>query len=127
MSSTTSLPPAWPQPPPPLTPLSLIVLSALCRYYEGGVSSVYLWTPEETKDQFAGVVLLKKGQSATFQLGLLGSSYHDLRSTQSSTLYLRGHCVKSPSLCPDRTADIVWLLHSAPCAVVRFVGLDPRV
>ncbi|KAL7408894.1 F-actin capping protein beta subunit [Mrakia frigida] len=29
-------------------------------YYEGGVSSVYLWTPEDTKDQFAGVVLLKK-------------------------------------------------------------------
>lgn len=33
------------------------------RYYEGGVSSVYLWTPEDTKDQFAGVVLLKKGSS----------------------------------------------------------------
>lgn len=30
-------------------------------YFEGGVSSVYLWSPEDDKDKFAGVVLLKKG------------------------------------------------------------------
>lgn len=31
------------------------------RYYEGGLSSVYLWTPAEEKEGgFAGVVLLKK-------------------------------------------------------------------
>ena len=29
----------------------------LCRYYEGGVSSVYFW---DLDDGFAGVVLLKK-------------------------------------------------------------------
>jgi len=38
------------------------LLTSRRRYYEGGVSSVYLWTPEDTKDQFAGVVLLKKGE-----------------------------------------------------------------
>ena len=29
----------------------------ICRYYEGGVSSVYFW---DLDDGFAGVVLLKK-------------------------------------------------------------------
>lgn len=32
------------------------------RYFEGGVSSAYLWSPEDDKDKFAGVVLLKKGE-----------------------------------------------------------------
>lgn len=31
------------------------------RYYEGGISSVYLW---DVEGGFAGVVLLKKGQSS---------------------------------------------------------------
>lgn len=30
-----------------------------CRYYEGGVSSVYFW---DLDDGFAGVVLLKKSK-----------------------------------------------------------------
>ena len=33
---------------------------AACRYYEGGVSSVYFW---DLDDGFAGVVLLKKSTS----------------------------------------------------------------
>ena len=32
-------------------------LTNVCRYYEGGVSSVYFWNLD---DGFAGVVLLKK-------------------------------------------------------------------
>ena len=34
----------------------------LCRYYEGGVSSVYFW---DLDDGFAGVVLLKKSEFLT--------------------------------------------------------------
>lgn len=36
-------------------------------YYEGGVSSVYLW---DLDDGFAGVVLLKKGRSTRFNIPL---------------------------------------------------------
>ncbi|KAJ3288157.1 F-actin-capping protein subunit beta [Rhizoclosmatium sp. JEL0117] len=35
-------------------------------YYEGGISSVYLWDTDE-KDVFAGVVLIKKGEEASAQ------------------------------------------------------------
>lgn len=34
-----------------------------CRYYEGGVSSVFLWDLDD--GGFAGVVLLKKGAAYT--------------------------------------------------------------
>lgn len=34
-----------------------VVSGVVCRYYEGGVSSVYFWNLD---DGFAGVVLLKK-------------------------------------------------------------------
>lgn len=37
----------------------LTTLAIRDRYYEGGVSSVYLWELED--GGFAGVVLLKKG------------------------------------------------------------------
>ena len=37
------------------------------RYYEGGISSVYLWDQDVG---FAGVVLLKKSVSSTFVLHL---------------------------------------------------------
>ncbi len=44
------------------------------RYYEGGVSSVYLWDLDD--GGFAGVVLLKKGMNprATTRMTLLNSS-----------------------------------------------------
>lgn len=34
-------------------------------YYEGGVSSVYLWDPEDASGvgNFAGVVVIKKGET----------------------------------------------------------------
>jgi capping protein beta len=40
------------------------LLAALCRYYEGGVSSVYLWDLDD--GGFAGVVLLKKSELVSF-------------------------------------------------------------
>lgn len=42
--------------------IDLTTLAARDRYYEGGVSSVYLWELED--GGFAGVVLLKKGGCA---------------------------------------------------------------
>lgn len=39
--------------------MDLTTLAIRDRYYEGGVSSVYLWELED--GGFAGVVLLKKG------------------------------------------------------------------
>jgi hypothetical protein len=50
-------------------------------YYEGGVSSVYLWDLDEQQGKelaFAGVVLLKKSMSMTFpinQLLVMGKGY----------------------------------------------------
>lgn len=38
----------------------MVALGGGCRYYEGGVSSVYFW---DLDDGFAGVVLLKKSTS----------------------------------------------------------------
>lgn len=46
-----------------------IILILHCRYYEGGVSSVYFW---DLDDGFAGVVLLKKSNAAPTFLALLG-------------------------------------------------------
>lgn len=40
-----------------------------CRYYEGGVSSVYFW---DLDDGFAGVVLLKKSRCIVGPCGLIG-------------------------------------------------------
>jgi len=40
----------------------------LCRYYEGGVSSVYLWDLED--GGFAGVVLLKKSASRSHRTSM---------------------------------------------------------
>ena len=37
-----------------------MALTLRCRYYEGGTSSVYFW---DLDDGFAGVVLMKKGES----------------------------------------------------------------
>lgn len=37
----------------------------LCRYYEGGVSSVYFW---DLDDGFAGVVLLKKSMVVVIRI-----------------------------------------------------------
>ncbi|AAS51819.1 ADL101Cp [Eremothecium gossypii ATCC 10895] len=34
-------------------------------YYEGGVSSVYMWSVDDAADDFAGVVLFKKGAQST--------------------------------------------------------------
>lgn len=69
------LPPApgAPQPSPRLRQLEVLLNSAFDTYremyYEGGVSSVYLWDLGEdmgTKDlEFAGVVLMKKGELGT--------------------------------------------------------------
>jgi hypothetical protein len=48
------------------------VMLTRCRYYEGGISSVYFWDIDEG---FAGCVLLKKGI-----ISLL-PSFYDLRFT----------------------------------------------
>ena len=37
--------------------IATVSSNVVCRYYEGGVSSVYFW---DLDDGFAGVVLLKK-------------------------------------------------------------------
>jgi hypothetical protein len=61
------------------------------------VSSAYLWSPEDDKDKFAGVVLLKKG-TADSTAPLRASS--SARSRSSSPFFLRS----SPS---DTTAGSV--------------------
>ncbi|KAF9004062.1 F-actin capping protein beta subunit [Cyathus striatus] len=42
-------------------------------YYEGGVSSVYLWDPEDGRSSFAGTVLLKKTLTAGTPIDPSGS------------------------------------------------------
>ncbi|KAK0529796.1 F-actin-capping protein subunit beta [Tilletia horrida] len=52
------------QPSPQLRELEIKANEAFATYkqmyYEGGLSSVYLWNPEETDDSIAGVVLIRK-------------------------------------------------------------------
>ncbi|KAK0554330.1 F-actin-capping protein subunit beta [Tilletia horrida] len=52
------------QPSPKLRELEIKANEAFSQYkqlyYEGGLSSVYLWNPEETDDSIAGVVLIRK-------------------------------------------------------------------
>lgn len=46
-------------------------LFSLCSYYEGGVSSVYLWETEEGSENFAGCVLIKKSMERPYLLDIL--------------------------------------------------------
>ena len=43
------------------------------RYYEGGISSVYLWDLDD--GGFAGVVLFKKGVLPTASAGRIGPDF----------------------------------------------------
>lgn len=74
-------------------------------YYEGGVSSVFLWDPEDPSggSNFAGVVVLKK------------STPSPLRSSASS----RTDADADAGTCSDVAGDRV--------RAVRVVGLDPRL
>jgi hypothetical protein len=80
------------------------------RYYEGGVSSVYLW---DTEDGFAGVVLLKKSELASrFVPRPLLMLLYSPRCTSAS------HRLSSPSP----------LTHSQRLGRLdRFVGLGTRL
>lgn len=69
------------------------------------MSSVYLWSPEDDKDKFAGVVLLKKGASVS------GCALPCLPRARLTDPRLPAVC------CPP----------SSPRAAGRLVGLDPRL